>query len=112
MQMDTKKSKIVETLSGTGKVYKDDKAIANVRYKLQIRQQFILTTSSSGEEEIPGLREITGQISVIEGERNLVNRKVLTLHLVDGRTWQFYAVSGDPITGMYSAVNASGEGLH
>lgn len=109
--MSTKKYKILQTPIGMGKVYKDDKFIANVRYKLQIRQEFIVIKSSSGEGEIPGLKEVTGQISVIEGERFLKLRSVLTLHLDDGRKWKFLIERIDPSSAMYSAVNSSAEDL-
>lgn len=109
--MSKKKFKTLETPSGIGEIYRDDMEIAKARYKLNVRQSFIVVSTHDGEEEIPSLKEITGKISVIDGERNLIDGSVLTLHLADGRKWQFFANRGDPISGSYSAVNTSGEGL-
>jgi hypothetical protein len=46
---------------------------------------------------IPSLKDVNGQIVVVDGEVNLVDGKVLTLCLADGRTWPFFAARGDPI---------------
>jgi hypothetical protein len=109
--MELKKYKMLEAPHGVGKVYKDDREIARVNYQLQIKQEFIIEKSSSGEEETPGLKEITGQINIIEGERNLIDGSVLTLYLSDNRKWQFFTNRGNPISGNYVAVNVDGEGL-
>jgi len=109
--MTTKKFKILDTLSGVGSVYKSENLIANVQYELQIGQEFIISRSSSGEDEIPSFKRITGLLNIIDGEKNLIGRDILTLQLSDGRKWSFFATNYDSYSGTFSLVNAPGEQL-
>jgi hypothetical protein len=84
-----------------GKVYKDDERIAEVVYALQI-----------GQETVDGVerQDITGQVRVVEGKRNLINEGALVLQLSGGRKWGFLA-SLDRGSGVYNIVGTSGAGL-
>ena len=99
----SRQNRIVHTLNGNGKVFKDGILISDVSYTIQVRQEFI--------DCIPGLKEIRGQITILDGERNLADGSVLTLKLKDDREWQFFASSGNPVTGVYELVNVSGSDL-
>ena len=109
--MTKKRKKPVENPSGIGKVFRDDGYLSDVRYRLRVVQEILIAASFAGEEEIEGLREITGDIDVIKGEGNLISDEQLTLQLEDGRTWKFITKSGDPLSARYQVMNASGEGL-
>jgi hypothetical protein len=109
--MTTKRLRTLETPTGKGKVVKDGVPIADVTYTLLVKQEYLISKSLTGEEELPGQKEISGQIRVIAGERDLMDGSILTLQLADDRQWQFFARSGDPVSGQYSAVNVNPEGL-
>ena len=85
-----------------GKVYKDDERIAEVVYALQVVQETI-----DGVEH----QDITGQIRVVEGKRNLSNEGALVLHLNGGRKWEFLA-SIDMGSGVYTVIGANGKNQH
>jgi hypothetical protein len=82
-------------------VYKDDERIAEVVYALQVVQGTV-----SGVEQ----QDVTGQVRVVEGKRNLVNEGALVLHLSGGRKWGFLA-SIDRGSGVYNVTGTSGAGL-
>ena len=84
-----------------GKVYKGDERIAEVVYALQVVQETI-----DGVEQ----QNITGQVRVVEGKRNLVNEGTLILQLGGGRKWEFFA-SIDKGSGVYNVMGTSGAGL-
>jgi hypothetical protein len=97
--MCTRRHEILETATGVGTVQKDGTKIANVRYRLLVRQEY--------HDEVPTLQNISAEISVISGERDWGEDSILTLHLADGRQWKFLVVEGNLIMGRYSAVSAS-----
>jgi len=105
------KLQTLESPNGIGTVYKDNRTIATVYYSLQVEQEIIVSKSFTHTEEIPGQKRITGQITVDEGERDLMDGSVLVLQLADGRRWHFVTISGNPISGKYRANTASGGGL-
>jgi hypothetical protein len=105
-----KKRRNRETLIGTGKIYKEEKKIATALYSLRVNQDFIVDDSTPGSSDIPGSKEYTCQISIIDGEHNLFDDGVLILQLMDGRRWQFMVSSGDIFSGNYKAVTSGGEG--
>ena len=84
-----------------GKVYKDDERIAEVVYALQVVQGTV-----GGVEQ----QDITGQVRVVDGKRNLINEGALVLQLSGGRKWGFLA-SIDRGSGVYNIVGTSGAGL-
>jgi hypothetical protein len=55
-------------------------------------------------------QDITGQVRVVEGKRNLANEGALTLRLGGGRKWEFLA-SIDTSSGVYNVTGTSGAGL-
>jgi hypothetical protein len=83
-----------------GKVYKDDERIAEVVYALQVVQETV-----DGVER----QDITGQVRVVEGKRNLINEGALVLHLSGGRKWEFLA-SIDMGSRVYKVIGASRAG--
>ncbi len=84
-----------------GKVYKGDERIAEVVYALQIVQETI-----DGVEQ----QNITGQVRVIEGKRDLINEGTLILQLGGSRKWEFFA-SIDMGSGVYNVMDARKLGL-
>jgi hypothetical protein len=84
-----------------GKVYKDDERIAEVVYALQFVQETV-----GGVER----QDITGQLRVVDGKRNLINEGALVLQLSGGRKWGFLA-SIDMGSGVYNIVGTSGASL-
>ncbi len=109
--MTKKRRRIVGTPSGQGRVLREGQYLADVSYSLQVIQEYIVVSGSAGDEEIESLREITAQISVISGEKDLGLGQQLTLELDDGRSWEFITKTRDHASGTYQAVNASRDGL-
>jgi len=84
-----------------GKVYKNDEHIAEVVYALQVVQ---------GAVDGAQRQDITGQVRVVEGKRNLINEGALVLQLSGGHKWEFLA-SMDMGSGVYNVTGTSGAGL-
>jgi len=83
-----------------GRVYKGDECIAEVVYALQIVQGTVGGVAQ---------QDITGQVRVVEGKRNLINEGTLALQLSGGK-WKFLA-SIDMGSGVYNVMGASRAGL-
>lgn len=111
--MTQKRYKTLERPTGNGRVCRENgEEVAKVFYNLQVGQEFLIARDAGGSEEIPGLRNISGQVTVIEGERDLMtSEETWTLHLSDGRYLKFFASRGNPVSGTYQISPASGEGL-
>lgn len=105
------KQRIIEKIIGSGKVYLGDEYLTDVKYNLVVKQEMIVSRSFSGTQEIPGMKDIEGTISILGNPCNLVGNSIKTLNLQDGREWKFIASSGNPVSGIYRVINASGEGL-
>ena len=104
-----RKMHLLEKPSGTGKVYKEEDWLADVRYSLTVKQEILVIESESGTEELPGLISTQGRIEILSGERDLVvtNHGPYVLQLGNGRTWDFQAAPWDPKSGTYEVVDAS-----
>jgi hypothetical protein len=98
----------IETPEGLGNIYRNDQKIADVRYALQVNQEYSIarTLGRSSPSEVPGVKNITGKIEVLKGERNLMG-ETLTLHLEDGHELKFVASQGNIMAGTYT-VRGSG----
>jgi hypothetical protein len=90
-------AKIGTRLWDRGNVYKGDERIAEVVYALEIIQKVVGSTEQ---------QEVTGQVRVVEGKRDLTNEGTLTLQLGGGRKWEFLA-SLDMGSGVYNVLGAS-----
>jgi hypothetical protein len=82
------KRRILESPSGRGEIYQDDKFLQTVNYHLTHYQEVSTLQYSGGSEEIKGARGIEGtlrggQFFGLVGER-------LILHLSDGRHLNFF----------------------
>lgn len=107
-----RKRETIEQPSGLGKVFKGTEYLADVAYALRVEQEFLVWPSRSGSQVAPGLKNITGEITVVRGERDLINNEgPFTLHLDDGRKWEFHVRLGDPVSATYGAINAGAGGL-
>ena len=87
-----------------GDVYNGDGLLARVRFSLTVTRQSNHSGPSSGAEEPPHLQDIRGVITILAGERHLVEGSTLLLQLGDGRQWEFVVQSGNFISGEYVAV--------
>ena len=85
---------ILERLAGIGEVTRAGELIARVTYSLEVSQDLI---GAGKGGFIKNLKNVTGQITVVEGEIDLVDGKILNLILEDGRKWPFFAAGGDPV---------------
>ena len=84
-----------------GMVYKEDERIAEVVYALQVVQGTV-----GGVEQ----QDITGQVRVVEGKRDLINAGTLILQLGGGRKWEFFA-SIDMGSSVFNVMDACKLGL-
>ncbi len=116
--MSRKTYRVIESPTGVGELRKAGEHLAGVSYRLQVRQEFMISESVSGQEEIPGIQEISGEVTVTEAERmqvqvlrSMSSGELLTLHLSDGRRLNVYATKGDPLSGTYRVVPGSPAGF-
>ena len=105
--MNTHRIVTLETTRGEGDVYREGNLIARARYNLEVTQKMIQTSS----DEIPGMKNVSGQIEVIEGEDYLFDYDFLTLHLNDGRGMEFFVTKVDISSGVHSVQHTGGKGL-
>ena len=107
-----KRYEIAETPKGTGKVYREDDWLADVRYRLLVEQEFTIVRHFLGTREEPGPKVVLGQITVVGGERPLMKELgPYTLLLEDGRRWAFDISGESPRAETFRVVDAGGEGL-
>jgi hypothetical protein len=102
------KYKILEKPSGIGEVWEKDKQIAKVEYYLEVQQKILVTRSMSGTQELDGMKDTSGYISVISGERNLFGRDKRTLKMQDGRKIDFFVTRFSP-TEKYIQIQPTGD---
>lgn len=76
----------LENPIGRGVVYKNDEEIAKVSYELIIKQEVNVMDDGT---EFDGLKDLHGEISVVDGRKNLLDMDKMTLHLEDGRYIDF-----------------------
>ncbi len=84
-----------------GKVYKGNEVVAQVVYALEIVQEIITDLKQY---------RISGQVRLLDGNRDLVADGPLTLRLGDGRQWEFRA-SDKLGAKVFSVIGTSGNGL-
>jgi hypothetical protein len=97
---------MLETPSGQGSVYDGRTLIADVRYWLHMSKNFRTVKSPAGMWRLPGPVNITGEIEVISGERDLLG--TFTLQLADQRQWDCVIKAGASGSGKYQASNGLG----
>jgi len=99
----SKKRQVVERPSGTGKIFKNNREIGTATYLLDVVQTIRPKRPYGDSNEVPGLREVRGQLKVADGQVDL-REGIFILELTDGRRWEFFATNGDPVTGNYTVV--------
>lgn len=99
-----KRSRTLETLTGTGHVYEGDRLISKVRFSLTVTRQM----DGSGPAH---LKDIRGVITILAGERHLAGGSTLVLRLADGSQWEFIAQSGNFISGEYVAIGTGRQNI-
>jgi len=100
--------RVIEEVQGEGEVYEGERRLGEASYDITVYQdtQTIKSFRPSGSREVDVLQRITGTVNVKPPLSNFdLLRKVLTLHLDDGRRWDFVLGKND------SALN-SGKGLY
>ena len=103
--------KILEAPQGRGEVFMDHQAVAAVNYVLSVEQEITLTDTPSGTGELFGAVHIVGQVKITRG-RNFLDRRVnFSLHLADGRRFDFRASAGDSKTGVWQVANTDPRGF-
>ena len=91
-------------LNGVGPVFRAGEPIANVRYQIQITQEFSVVRGFGGSAEtLPGLKNKSGRLTVLTG--NIPVGETLSLHLEDDTTWIFFANPVDPLGTVFRAVS-------
>ena len=106
-----KRSRTLETLTGMGHIYEGDGLIAKVRFSLTVTRERNSSGPSSGTEQPPHLKDIRGVITILAGERHLVDGSTYLLELNDGRQWEFIAHSGNFISGEYVAIGTGKQNI-
>jgi hypothetical protein len=104
------RSETVGTLSGTGEVRSGGTRIALAQYDLTVTQEVeVISVNIMGPQGLVTERsesrrgtETSGQITVLEGEKDLMRgNRELVLHLEDGRYRPFFVQEGDPLNGTW-----------
>jgi hypothetical protein len=99
--------RVIEDVQGEGDVYEGEKRLGEASYRITVYQktETVKSFGPSGSREVDVLQQITGAVNVKLplNDFDLLG-KVLTLHLEDGRRWDF-------ILGKHAAQN-SGKGIY
>jgi hypothetical protein len=82
------KRRILESPTGQGEIYQEDKFLQTVNYHLTHYEEVLTANSFGGSSEVEGSQGIEGTLR--DGQIfNLVGER-LTLHLNDGRRLNFF----------------------
>src|SRR5688500_11707258 len=88
--------KLIDSIRGKGKVFKDDKPVLDVNYAIRIYQEMLQTR----DEVIPGMKRFEGQLDTKEPQE--ISRLMMApgdneyvLKLEDGRRLKFLFSSND-----------------
>jgi len=71
-----RREELVESLAGEGPVFKDDRQLAVVRYRLMVTREML---SAQGGNEVDGRRTLTGSIDIRSGDIPMNEDQGLTL---------------------------------
>jgi hypothetical protein len=90
--------KVTEQITGIGKVFADQELLADCRYEVKVYQRLVDTTNvgqraTSLSDVNVGKVEL--QIFSTSVPLRVESRKLLTLHLEDGRKLDFYWLHGN-----------------
>jgi len=102
--MTMRTGRIIDRLTGRGRVERDGASICEVDYEI------IVSQPTAGPDAAPGTPNARGRLRVLEGKRNLTEGD-LSLRLADGRRWVFTVTNGNPVSAFYMAVQSGGETL-
>lgn len=111
--MTTRRTYTTETLSGTGKLYQDDKFLKDVYYSLQIKQEWL--QGRSDHPAIEGMKEITGTVMSLDKDDlvgiSMLSGDDLTLYLnpKDGRRFDCFVANSN---GRIVARSSPNNGLY
>src|SRR4051794_3615633 len=78
------RSRLVEHLRGKGQILDGDASVGTVLYDLRQLEDVIVTKTSSGQQEIPGMKSIDGLMRPLNGGP-FSDRDNFILKLDDGR---------------------------
>lgn len=108
-----KNYRILENLDGTGKVLDEtgQNYLSTVRYSIQVVQENTIVKSLAGSETIPGLKNIKGSITILDGERHLSAKGKLLLQLDDERNIYFGVRKEDFLSATCEIFNMSSQGF-
>ncbi len=101
----------MESLTGEGLIYEGNTLIAKARFTLTITRERH-GPASPWEGQAPArLTDIRGVITILSGQRRLVDGSTLVLQLIDGRHWEFIVQSGNYISGEYVAIGTGRQNI-
>lgn len=100
----------LETLQGVGKIFSADTEVGEMEYTLTVYQKTI-DTGRGGE--VDGLKTVEGVLTEVSGLTlfDMVGKPPFTLHLEDGRRWDFVLFRTELGGNVGTAKNA-GKGLY
>ncbi len=102
--MEKRVRRVIEAPSGTGKLIKEQKDVADVLYQLEATREYIIIEGDSGIHEVEGQGEITGIFRIISGDLGFGPHDIYTLELEDGRKINILALPLDFQNKKYSIV--------
>ncbi len=106
-----KRSRILESLTGEGLIYEGNTLIARARFSLTVTRERQGSGLPWGQPSPARLTDIRGVITIISGQRRLVDGSTLLLQLIDGRHWEFIVQSGNYISGEYVAIGTGRQNI-
>ncbi len=90
----------IESLKGTGQVYKSARELVEVSYSLNVQAVTPVDRVRKETTQWEEPKSVSGWITVLAGEvRDLWTRDRLTLHLEDARKIDFFVTRYNPIGG-------------
>jgi hypothetical protein len=99
--------RIVEIPTGTGEVWKGNKVIGKVDYRLIVEQDFTTIHALAGSRQIGGRKSVTGWLTG-EDASNLLEKGGLTLRMTDGRKIGIFIKYSDLSNGYAEVIATSG----
>jgi hypothetical protein len=104
--MDRQFQKVVGSASGIGKLYEKSKFIDDVSYEYSIMQTFMEIQSQSGNQIVPGIKELNGKVE-LKGDGRSLSGNMYCLETSEGVLFDIIIHNGDYVKKRYDFTKAA-----
>lgn len=99
--MDHPISRTIEKATGIGKLYQNGLFLDDVTYFYTINQRFLIVESSSGREELPGVKSLEGYVILQGVYKDILGDDNFTLETRDQQKFPVLFYTGDFLSKQY-----------